>query len=160
MDPTTLITLAAVIAAGYFLMVRPAQKRQREQQATMNALEPGVRIMTTAGVFATIVHMGTKQAVIEIAPGVEMTVLKQAIAKTVAPEDEEFEYEDSASPESSDGEPTWDLLADQHARFADAIKGFDGPDATDPRAASDDASAPEDGTSSPDSKPSSDPKNQ
>lgn len=69
MDPTTLITLAAVIAAGYFLMVRPA-RRQREQQATMNALEPGVRIMTTAGVFATIVHMGTKQAVIEIAPGV------------------------------------------------------------------------------------------
>lgn len=136
MDPTTLITLAAVIAAGYFLMVRPAQRRAKAQQETMNSLEPGARVMTTAGMFGTIVHMGTKQAIIEIAPGVEMTILKQAIAKVVPAADEEFEYDDSEAETPS--EPA----RDDDAAFGEVIKGYESPDAHDPHApeaAADDA---------------------
>lgn len=97
MDYTTLLTMAAVIAVGYFLLIRPSQKRQAEQQKTLSSIEPGVRIMTTAGVFATVVHLGEKQAVLEISPGVEMTIAKAAIAKVVAPADEEFEYDDASA---------------------------------------------------------------
>ena len=49
-----------------------------------------------APLFGTIVHLGERQAVLEIAPGIEMTVLKQAIMRSVSPAEEEFEYEEEA----------------------------------------------------------------
>ena len=50
--------------------------------------------MTTAGVLVTIRELGERTAVVEISPGVEMTVLKQAIMRTVTADEEEFEYDD------------------------------------------------------------------
>ena len=45
---------------------------------------------TSFGTFIlTLVSIGTKQAVLEIAPGVELTVLKQAIVRTVTEADED-----------------------------------------------------------------------
>ncbi len=129
MDYTTLIMVAVVIAAGYFLMVRPAQKRQAEQQKTVSAIQPGTRVMTTAGVFGTVRHLGDRQAVIEIAPGIEMTVLKGAIARVAKPEEDEFEYEDDAEAEAIE---TAEETADDDG-FGQAIAGFDAPDAVDPQ---------------------------
>lgn len=102
---STLLMLALMVAVFYFLLIRPAQKKQKAQQQMVSALEPGSRVMTTAGVFGTIVHLGERQAVIEIAPGVEMTVLKQAIMRAVGSAEDEFEYEDAtgeAAEEASD----------------------------------------------------------
>ena len=104
MDPTTLIMLVLMGAAFYFLLIRPQQKRAKAQQAMTNALEPGTRVMLSSGVFGTIRHLGERQAIIEIAPGIEMTVVKQAVVKTLTPEDDEFEY--------SDDEPANDDLVD------------------------------------------------
>ena len=124
MDYTTLLTLAAVIAAGYFLMVRPAQKRQAEQVKAVSAIEEGSRVLTSSGVLATVRHLGERQAVIEIAPGVEMTVMKAALVRVLKADEEEFEYEDDGAPE-----PTTEDA------FGAAIAGFHAPDAADPQAA-------------------------
>lgn len=94
MDPTTLIMLVLMGAAFYFLLIRPQQKRAKAQQEMTNSLEPGARVMLSSGVFGTIRHLGERQAIIEIAPGIEMTVVKQAVVKTLKPEDDEFEYSD------------------------------------------------------------------
>lgn len=93
---STLLMLAVMGGAFYLLLIRPAQKKQKAQRTMVDALVPGARVMTTAGVLATIRHMGERQAVIEIAPGVEMTVLKQALMRVVPAEEEEFEYTDDA----------------------------------------------------------------
>ena len=61
--------------------MRPQKKRQQAQQQTMNSLGPGSRVMTGSGMFGTVVSIGEKQAVIEVSPGVELTVLKQAISR-------------------------------------------------------------------------------
>lgn len=82
----------------YFIMIRPAQKKAKEQQDMMNNLAPGERVMLSSGLFGTIKHMGERQAVIELAPGLEVTVVKPAISRVVKPEDEDFEYEDPAEP--------------------------------------------------------------
>ena len=92
MDPTTIIMLVVVVAALYFLMIRPQQKRAKQQKEHMAALQPGARVMTVHGIFGTLVHLGDKQAIIEVSPGVELTVLKQAISNQ--PVQDEFEYED------------------------------------------------------------------
>ncbi len=96
---STLLMLVVMGGAFYLLLIRPAQKKQKDQRTMVDQLVPGARVMTTAGVLATIRHMGERQAVIEIAPGVEMTVLKQAIMRVVPADEEEFEYTDEASAE-------------------------------------------------------------
>ncbi len=101
---STVLIFGVPILAMYLLFIRPQQKKLRAQQETDNRHEPGARIMTTAGVYATLVHMGQRQAIIEISPGVEMTVARQAISRVVASAEEDFEYEDENAAEVPAGE--------------------------------------------------------
>jgi len=93
MDWTTIAMVVVVIAALYFLMIRPQQKRAKQQKEHMASLQPGSRVMTVHGIFGTIIHLGEKQAILEVSPGVELTVLKAAISNQ--PVEDEFEYDDA-----------------------------------------------------------------
>ncbi|MGA4668497.1 preprotein translocase subunit YajC [Propionibacteriaceae bacterium Y1923] len=90
---TILLILAAVLFF-YFLMIRPMRKQVAAQQELRNSLEVGSRVQLSSGMLATIKHLGDRQVIVELAPGVEVTVLKQAVGAIVRAEDEEFEYED------------------------------------------------------------------
>ena len=86
---STLILIALMVVAFYFLILRPQKKRQQAIQRTMSSLQPGTRVLLGSGIFGTILAIGDKQAVLEIAPGVEMTVVKQAIARVATEADED-----------------------------------------------------------------------
>jgi len=91
---STLLMLAVMGVAFWLLLIRPAQRKQKQQQEMVSQLAPGARVMTTAGVLGTIRELGERTTVIEISPGVEMTVLKQAIMRQATPDEDEFEYDD------------------------------------------------------------------
>lgn len=91
---STLVMIALMVFAFYFLILRPQKKRQQAIQATLNSLTPGNRVLLGSGIFGTIVSLGDRQAVLEISPGVEMTVLKQAIVRTVTEADEDSAVEE------------------------------------------------------------------
>lgn len=114
---TTIALILLMVLAFYFLILRPQKKRQQAQQKTMNELTPGTRVLLGSGVFGTITWVGSKQAILEVAPGVELTVLKQAIARVVTPGDEYAEPVDvidepaeeptvEGTPEAPLAEPT------------------------------------------------------
>ncbi len=86
---STLILIALMVAAFYFLILRPQKRRQQAVQKTLNSLTPGSRVLLGSGLFGTIVSIGDRQAVLEISPGVELTVLKQAIVRTATEADED-----------------------------------------------------------------------
>ena len=86
---STLIFIALLVAAFYFLILRPQRKRQQAMQQTMRAISPGNRVMLASGLFGTVVSVGERQVVLEISPGAELTVLKQAITKIVTDDDED-----------------------------------------------------------------------
>lgn len=96
MDLATLAMIAALAVLGYFMLIRPQQKRAKEQTALMKSLEAGTRVMMSGGVYGTLRHVGEKQVVVEVSPGVEMTFLKQAIVRPLKDDEEEFEYDDAA----------------------------------------------------------------
>jgi len=96
MDFSTIAMIALMGGAVYFLMIRPQQKKAKEQAALMSSMEPGVRVMTISGIVGTIKYLGEKQAIIEVSPGVEMTIDKRAIS--TQPVVDEFEYADDAEP--------------------------------------------------------------
>jgi preprotein translocase subunit YajC len=91
---STLIFIALLVAAFYFLILRPQRKRQQALQQTMNSVSPGSRVMLGSGLFGTVVSVGPRQVVLEISPGAEVTVLKQAISKIVTEDDEDALEED------------------------------------------------------------------
>ena len=96
-----LVTLLPVILIGvvfYFLLFRPQRRRQQQQQQMQRQVEPGQRVMTTAGMIADVVAVEDDAVVLEIAPGVEVRFVKAAIGQ-VLPDDEEIEDEDETGDE-------------------------------------------------------------
>ena len=110
MDPNGLLLIILVIGAFYFLIVRPARNRQKEQQATVAQVAPGVRVMTTAGLFGTVTAVEDDQMDLEIAPGVTVRYVTAAVAK-VLPEPEPASEED-AQPSGTTGEPAASISED------------------------------------------------
>jgi preprotein translocase subunit YajC len=92
---TTLILIALMVVAFYFLIMRPQRKRQQEVQRTLSALTPGQRVMLGSGLFGTVLAVGEKQVVLEISPGTELTVLKQAVARVVTEGDEDTDLDEA-----------------------------------------------------------------
>ncbi|MGC3993348.1 MAG: preprotein translocase subunit YajC [Propionicimonas sp.] len=122
---STVLLFVLMGAVLYFLMIRPQQKRQKEQKDLMGSLEPGSRVMLISGIIATVKYLGDKQAVVEISPGVEMTVDKRAISPQ--PVTDEFEYaDDDAEPTDVSTEPV--VVPDD----ASSLTGPVVTDATDP----------------------------
>lgn len=102
-----------ILVVGYFLLIRPMRKRAAEMQQMTSSIQPGTRVLLTSGLFGTVKHVGDKQLVIELAPDMDVTVIKQAVAKVVTPDEEEFEYEElppAGEPvEVSTSEPSGNL---------------------------------------------------
>jgi preprotein translocase subunit YajC len=115
---STILLIALMVVAFYFLLLRPQKKRQQAQQKTMTEIVPGTRVLLGSGIFGTIVSTGEKQAVLETSPGIQVTVLKQAIARVIKPgdefsepvaaEDELTEVVDPAESSSFDTSPEHD----------------------------------------------------
>lgn len=85
MDPLSLLMIVGAGAAFYFLILRPGKQRQAKQQAMIRALQPGVEIMTTAGIFGTIAVVTDDELSLEVSPGVFIRILPAAVAKVVEP---------------------------------------------------------------------------
>lgn len=89
-----LLIMAVFIGLMYVLMILPQKRKMDAQKKLLNELEPGSRVMLNTGMFGTIRATGNQQMVVELAPGVEVTVLKQAVMRAVTAAEEEFEYDD------------------------------------------------------------------
>lgn len=85
MDLGPALPLLLIGGAFYLLVLRPARNRQKQQQATVAQVTPGTRVMTTAGLFGTVVTVEGDQMDLEIAPGVTVRYVTAAVAKIVPP---------------------------------------------------------------------------
>jgi len=77
------LPLLLLLVAMYFLLLRPARARQAQQRATLASLEPGRKVMTTAGLFGRITSIEDGEVELEIAPGVVVRYVAAAIARIV-----------------------------------------------------------------------------
>lgn len=82
---STLLFIVIIVAVVYFLMIRPQQRRKQQAQQQQNTIQPGARVVTTAGMYATVVAVDGDDVVLEVAPGVEMRYMKRAIMNVVSP---------------------------------------------------------------------------
>lgn len=68
----------------YFVMIRPNKRARAEHQRMVESVESGDEIMTTTGIFGTVTSVGDEEISVEIAKGVEVRMVKRAIATRVS----------------------------------------------------------------------------
>jgi preprotein translocase subunit YajC len=83
-----LIILVVFLGIFYFVMVRPQRSRQRRAMQMQNQVVPGQRIVTTAGMYGTVVSADDQDIVIEVAPGVQISMLRRAVLRVVTDTDD------------------------------------------------------------------------
>ncbi len=78
------LLLPLIIVAAFFLLrANPQRRRAQAQKTLLDALQPGVRVATVAGVIGTLVGTEGDRAAIEVAPGVIVEFLLASITRTV-----------------------------------------------------------------------------
>ncbi|MER5391772.1 preprotein translocase subunit YajC [Saccharopolyspora sp. NPDC002686] len=88
MDLNSLILplLIVLLAVPLFLQARKQKRAMAEQQKLQNSITPGDRVMTTSGVFGTVVATNDDTIDLELAPGLTTTWVRQAVREKVQTE--------------------------------------------------------------------------
>lgn len=81
------VLFGVIIVAIIFMMFRNGRKRQRDAQALTDSLKPGAEIMTSSGIFGTVVSVDEEEnkIVLQTSPTSQLTIHRQALAKVVTP---------------------------------------------------------------------------
>ncbi|HEX8707735.1 MAG TPA: preprotein translocase subunit YajC [Pyrinomonadaceae bacterium] len=82
-----LMPFLLIFVVFYLLLIRPQQKRQRELQETIKALQPGDRVITSGGIIGTITAVRDQSLVIRSADKSILEVTRSAIAGLQAEEE-------------------------------------------------------------------------
>ncbi len=80
-DLMAFLPMIAIFVVFYFLLIRPQQKRAKEQKAMLEALQKGDEVVTAGGIVGKIGKLTDQYATLEVAQGVEMTVQRASIAQ-------------------------------------------------------------------------------
>ncbi|NQT28647.1 MAG: preprotein translocase subunit YajC [Candidatus Omnitrophica bacterium] len=74
------IPLIFIFVIFYFLIIRPQQKKQKEHQGMVANLKKNDEIVTTGGLYGTIVNIKEKALVIRVDENTKVEVEKNSIA--------------------------------------------------------------------------------
>jgi preprotein translocase YajC subunit len=84
---SSLILIVLVFAVLMIFMFRSQSKRKRAAQSTQSQVMNGSRVRTVHGIYGTVVDGDDRNVMVEVAPGVQIKMLRQAIG-AVVPDDE------------------------------------------------------------------------
>ena len=74
------VPMGLVFIIIYFLMIRPANKKQKATQQMLGALKNGDRVITSGGIYGTIAGITDEIVQLRVANGVKIDVARSAIA--------------------------------------------------------------------------------
>jgi preprotein translocase subunit YajC len=74
------LPLILIMVIFYFLMILPAQRRQKKVNEMLGALKNGDKVITNGGIYGTIVGLEGDTVQLRIAEQVKMKVARNAIA--------------------------------------------------------------------------------
>jgi preprotein translocase subunit YajC len=76
---TSFLPLVLMFVVMYFLMIRPQQKRAKEQKSMMDALSKGDEVVTAGGILGKVSKVQDSYVTIEVADNTEIVVQKHAV---------------------------------------------------------------------------------
>ncbi|MEO6596691.1 MAG: preprotein translocase subunit YajC [Planctomycetota bacterium] len=84
-DNTMFLYMGLFLALMYFMVMRPEQKRKKEQQAMMASIKVGDRIVTQGGMHGTVANLTEKTVTLRV-DTMKVTFDRAAIARVVRDE--------------------------------------------------------------------------
>jgi preprotein translocase subunit YajC len=75
----SLLPLIAIFAIFWLLVIRPAQRRQKDMRAVQNQLSVGDRVLTNAGIYGTVARIDDDRIGLEVADGVVLELARGAV---------------------------------------------------------------------------------
>jgi preprotein translocase subunit YajC len=78
-DLMAFLPMIAIFVLFYFLLIRPQQKKAKEQRAMLEALQKGDEVVTAGGMVGRINGLSESYVKVEIAENVEINVQRAAI---------------------------------------------------------------------------------
>ena len=92
-----LFPLLLVGALFFFLLILPERKKQKQRQKMLDALKKGDRVMTSSGIYGTVVTTTAEVAVLQVADNVRLRFSRSAIQSVIEAE-KEAALEEKAEP--------------------------------------------------------------
>jgi preprotein translocase subunit YajC len=111
-----LAPMALIFVVFYFLIIRPQSKKVKEHKAMVDALKRGDRVVTSGGLIGTIQRVvSDREAVLEIADGVRVRIMRQMIAEVMAKTEPVGTTATEDKPEKAEKKPPsgptyWEIL--------------------------------------------------
>lgn len=83
-----LFPLLLVAVLFFFLMFLPERKKQKQRQKMLEALKKGDRVMTSSGIYGTVVSTTPEIVVLQVADNVRLRFSRAAVQTVVESEKE------------------------------------------------------------------------
>jgi preprotein translocase subunit YajC len=80
--------IGVMLVLFYLLLIRPQQKRMRNQASLIQAVSVGDEIVTIGGIFGHITRVLDDRFEIEVADGSRMYILRSAIGRKISSDSE------------------------------------------------------------------------
>jgi preprotein translocase subunit YajC len=101
-SPTSLLTgpLFPLVIVGvmfFFLLILPERKKQKQRQKMLDALKKGDRVMTSSGMYGTVVTTTAEIVVLQVADNVRLRFSRAAIQSVIEAE-KDAALEEKAEP--------------------------------------------------------------
>ena len=96
MEP--LLALLVTFGLMWALLIRPQQRRLRQHQAVVSSLRAGDEIITAGGIYGRVQSVDDEAMVVEVAPGVELRILRAAVSQRVTKDEPSSDDLDDLPP--------------------------------------------------------------
>jgi preprotein translocase subunit YajC len=73
------IFLVAIFAFMYFVMIRPRQKQQKQQEEMLKELRAGEKVIIAGGIYGQIESLGEDTVILKLESGATMRVARGSI---------------------------------------------------------------------------------
>ena len=92
------LPLIVIMLLMYMFLIRPQQKRAKEQQALVRSLAPGDEVLLNSGIHGVVKEVEEENGVIwlEVAQDLELKVLRTAVDRKFQIDTDESSSEDSS----------------------------------------------------------------
>jgi preprotein translocase subunit YajC len=101
----SLLPLVGIALLFWFLMIRPAQRRQREVRQMQSSLVVGDEVMLTSGIYGVLESLDDERVRVELAPGVVVEAARGAVGQKVSPGAASAPSEGADTDRETDREP-------------------------------------------------------
>ncbi len=112
MNWAQLLPFVLIVLVFWFLVVRPARRQQQKLARTQSAVHVGSEVMLGSGIYGTVVSIGDETLRLEVAPGTQVKVARQAVVRVVDTDDQPATEQIDPVPEQNDPAQPSDTTTD------------------------------------------------